>query len=320
MIANKNIRFAIIGYGHIGQRYADLIAKQNSALLVAVVDEKSISTSSPVPFYHNIENLLQEGPAFDIAIIATPNGLHAQHAIQCLQYGKDVIIEKPIALNVEDVASIYHVAKEKGRQIFPVFQNRFAPTSIWLKQIVNEGLLGKLFMVQVNCYWNRGDQYYKADHWHGTRELDGGTLYTQFSHFIDMLLWLFGPITNVQSRFFNFNHQNNTQFEDSGLSTFSFEKGGEGSFNFSTSIFDQNFESSILIIGEKGTIKVGGQYMEKVVYQHTQATLPAMKDSNASNHQLFLNDVVRRVENRLGAPINQEDASLTIEAITKIYG
>ena len=125
-------------------------------------------------------------------------------------------------------------------------------------------------MVQLNCYWNRDDRYYKPDSWHGKKELDGGTLYTQFSHFIDILYWLFGDIENIQAKVNYLNHNHLTDFEDSGLVSFDFVNGGMGSINYSTSIWNKNLESSMTIIAEKGTVKIGGQYMDKVEVCHVK--------------------------------------------------
>jgi predicted dehydrogenase len=162
-----------------------------------------------------------------------------------------------------------------AKQVFCVMQNRYSPPSQWLKQVIMENRLGKIFMVQVNCYWNRDDRYYqpgtkdRKGFWKGTKKLDGGPLFTQFSHFIDMMYWLFGDITDISARFENNNHRNSTEFnDDSGFVSFRFLNGGIGCFNYSISVWDKNLESSMTIIGEKGSIKVGGQYMEKVEYCH----------------------------------------------------
>lgn len=315
---DRVVKFVIIGYGHIGQRYALLLERQNSAALVALVDVQLASTNSPVPYFSTIDKLLAADIDFDIAIIATPNGLHAQHAIQCLKAGKDVVIEKPIALTAAGVEQLYQVAHSYNRRIFPVFQNRFAHTSLWLKELLGNGQLGQVFMVQVNCFWNRGGQYYSTGHWHGTKLLDGGTLFTQFSHFIDMLIWLFGPIKDVERKLFNFNHVQ-TEFEDSGIVTFGFEQGGEASLSFTTSVFDRNYESSLLIIAENGTVKVGGPYMDKLVFQHGRFDFPEMLEQTNSNHQLFLEDVVKRYVNNMPALVSEQEALATIRFIETVY-
>ncbi|MDZ7846890.1 MAG: Gfo/Idh/MocA family oxidoreductase [Owenweeksia sp.] len=156
------------------------------------------------------------------------------------------------------------------RQVFAVMQNRYSPPSVWIKNLLENGKLGRINMVQVNCYWNRDERYYTGKNWHGHKELDGGTLFTQFSHFVDIMYWLFGDIANIQTRMRDFNHQKLTDFEDSGIISFDFVRGGMGVINFSTSCWDANFESSLTILAEKGTVKIGGQYMNEVEYCHVQ--------------------------------------------------
>jgi UDP-N-acetyl-2-amino-2-deoxyglucuronate dehydrogenase len=140
---------------------------------------------------------------------------------------------------------------------------------------------GKDLMVQLNCYWNRDDRYYKAGWLAWKKDLDGGTLFTQFSHFIDIMYWLFGDIDKIQARLADHNHQDLTEFEDSGVVTFEFVNGGMGCLNFSTSVWDRNLESSMTIIAENGSIKIGGQYMDKVEYCHVKNyTLPELAPTN----------------------------------------
>jgi UDP-N-acetyl-2-amino-2-deoxyglucuronate dehydrogenase len=184
-----------------------------------------------------------------------------------------------MALTKAGCEKILYEALHQHKQVFCVMQNRYSPPSQWLKNILREKLLGQIFIVQINCYWNRDDRYYTKNNWHGTKVMDGGTLFTQFSHFIDIMYWLFGDITNIQARFKDFNHHSSTEFEDSGFVNFEFINGGVGSINYSTSVWDSNLESSMTIIGEKGTVKVGGQYMNEVqlcnISNYTAPELPS---------------------------------------------
>lgn len=180
---------------------------------------------------------------------------------------------------------------QKHKQVFCVMQNRYSPPSVWLKEILKKNILGKIFMVQINCYWNRDDRYYKPDaktgkptSWHGTKNLDGGTLFTQFSHFIDLMYWYFGDLTNINSRLKDFNHQKSTDFVDSGFVSFEFLDGGIGSLIYSTAVWDRNLESSITVIAENGAVKVGGQYMNEVEYCHIKDyEMPVLAESNPPN-------------------------------------
>src|SRR5690606_26992529 len=171
-------------------------------------------------------------------------------------------------LSSADAEEIINVSKAVQRHVFVVMQNRYSPPSVWLKELMDTGKLGDIYMVQINCFWNRDQRYYQSGDWRGTKDLDGGTLYTQFSHFIDIMYWVFGDIKNITGRFYDFNHQQMTAFEDSGVLTFEFERGGVGSLSFSTAVWDKNIESSMTVIGSQGSVKIGGQYMDKVEYCH----------------------------------------------------
>jgi predicted dehydrogenase len=210
-------------------------------------------------------------------------------------------------------------------------QNRYSPPAQWLHKVLNDNLLGKIYMVQINCFWNRDDRYYTPDTWHGSKDLDGGTLFTQFSHFIDIMYWLFGDITNIQAAFQNFSHPETIDFEDTGLVHFDFINGGKGCFNYSTSIFNQNFESTLTIVGEKGTIKVGGQYMEKVEYCHIEnyemPTLPPSNPPNdygtykgsAANHHYIIENVVEVLNDKTTITTNALEGMKVVDIIERIY-
>ena len=285
---NSRIRFAVVGYGHIGKRHGVMILNNPECELVAVCDnnpaEKEKLKEKGIPFYCSLEEMLNAGLTIDVLCVASPNGLHEEQAIQGLRAGLHVVIEKPMALTRAGCEKIIFEALHQQRQVFCVMQNRFSPPSLWLKEIIEKKLLGDIYMVQVNCYWNRDERYYKSGNWHGTRRLDGGTLFTQFSHFIDIMFWLFGDIKNIEGKITNFNHEKITEFEDSGFIHFDFINGGMGSLNFSTSVWNQNLESSITIIAEKGTVKVGGQYMNEVETSAIKDyTMPELKPSNPPN-------------------------------------
>ena len=285
----KQIRFAVIGCGHIGKRHAEMISREDGAELVALCDIKvkeELGVSSyNVPFYNNIEKLLRSNIDFDVLNICTPNGLHAEMAIKAIESGHHVVIEKPMALTVSDAEKVMFAGLKYRKEIFCVMQNRYSPPSVWIKEMIESGKLGKIYMVQLNCYWNRDERYYKAGGWHGTKELDGGTLFTQFSHFVDIMYWLFGDITDIQARFADFNHTGLTDFEDTGIVNFRFaEGGGIGALSYSTSVWDKNLESSMLIIAENGSLKIGGQYMDKVEYCHIKDyKMPELAPTNPGN-------------------------------------
>lgn len=329
------VRFAVIGAGHIGKRHAEMIRRHPEAELIAMCDRRSkeaCQVDYDVPFYLSAAEMMAEkANDIDVVCVATPNGLHAEHSLLALNTNKHVVVEKPMALSKADCEKIIFSALHVSKRVFCVMQNRYSPPSVWLKEIVEQGVLGKIHMVQINCFWNRDDRYYQKVFWKGTKDLDGGTLFTQFSHFIDIMYWLFGDIENIQSRFFDYTHQNNTEFEDSGFVNFDFTQGGNGVLVFSTAVNRQNFESSMTIIAEKGTVKVGGQYMNEVVYcdieDYTMPTLPEGGPANdyghykgsAANHHFVIENVVDTIKGRTNITTNALEGLKVVDIIERIY-
>ena len=329
------IKFAVVGAGHIGKRHAEMIQRNSEAELVAISDIQSPELLKlqdyQVPYFYGLESLINEGPDFDVLCVATPNGLHAEHALMGLNARKHVVVEKPMALTKTDCEKVIFRAMQVHRMVFCVMQNRYSPPSAWIKELVDSGTLGKIHMVQVNCYWNRDDRYYKNGGWKGTQNLDGGTLFTQFSHFIDIMYWLFGDIDDVKSQFADFIHEKNTEFEDSGIVNFRFKNGGLGCINYSTAVWDTNFESSITIIAENGTVKIGGQYMNEVEYCHiknyTMPELPPANPANdygpykgsAANHNYIFENVINTIKRNEFPTTNAMEGLKVVEIIEKIY-
>jgi UDP-N-acetyl-2-amino-2-deoxyglucuronate dehydrogenase len=284
-----------------------------------------------VPFFSSMEELLAANIEIDVVNICTPNGLHAEQAIKALEAKKHVVCEKPMGLSKESCEKVLFKALQEAKQVFCVMQNRYSPPSEWIKSIITEGKLGEIFMVQLNCFWNRDEQYYKVGGWKGTEELDGGTLFTQFSHFIDIMYWLFGDIDNIQGRFADFTHKELTDFEDSGFVSFDFINGGMGSINYSTAIAHQNLESSMTIIGKNGSVKIGGQYMNEVeVCTISNYTMPILKESNpandygpykgsAANHNYVISNVINTLKGRTSATTNALEGMKVVEIIERIY-
>jgi predicted dehydrogenase len=333
--SNKKIKFAVVGCGHIGRRHAEMIYKNSESELIGLIDVKAKDSlkleAYDLPFYSSLNEFLKDGPEVDIINIATPNGFHAEHALMALEAKKHIVIEKPMALRKVDAEKVIYKALNMHRHVFTVMQNRYSPPSIWIKNLVDSGRLGNIYMVQLNCYWNRDNRYYSGDNWHGKKALDGGTLFTQFSHFIDILYWLFGDITNISSRLMDHNHQQLTEFEDSGVVTFEFVNGGMGSLNFSTSVWDKNLESSMTIIAEHGSVKIGGQYMEKVEYCHIKNyTMPELAPTNpgndygsykgsAQNHHYVIDNVIDVLKGRATITTNALEGLKVVDIIERIY-
>lgn len=331
----EKIKFAVIGCGHIGKRHAEMISRNAESELVALIDVRDRSElgidNYNVPYFSNLNDFFDANIACDVVNVATPNGFHAEHGMQILESGKHLVIEKPMTLTKQDSEKLIFKGLQKHKQVFCVMQNRYSPPSIWLKELLDSGKMGKIYMVQINCYWNRDERYYKPESWHGKKSLDGGTLFTQFSHFIDLMYWYFGDITNVQGKFADFNHEHLTDFEDSGFVSFDFVNGGMGSFNYSTSVWNKNLESSITIIAENGSVKIGGQYMNEVEYCHIKDyQMPKLAPTNpgndygaykgsAANHHYIIENVVDVLKGRSTITTTSLEGLKVVDIIENIY-
>jgi predicted dehydrogenase len=335
MMHSDKVRFAVLGAGHIGKRHAEMIRRNPDAELVAIADvlpaEDLGIKDFGVPYFNSAEALFASGLEFDVANICSPNGVHAEHSLLALEHRKHIVCEKPMGLSKAECEQVIFKALQVSRQVFCVMQNRYSPPSQWIKDVIDRRLLGEIFMVQVNCYWNRDERYYKKGTWKGIQRMDGGTLFTQFSHFIDIMYWLFGDIDEIQAKFADFNHKDLTDFEDSGLVNFRFVNGGMGCINYSTSVWNQNLESSLTVIGEKGSIKIGGQYMNEVEYCHikdyTMPELPPSSPANdygaykgsAANHHFIIQNVIETLQGKSSATTNALEGLKVVEIIERIY-
>lgn len=329
-------RFVIVGFGNIGQRHAQILQQMEQAELSAIVDldpgkENTVTEQYSVPFFRYLNHFIEASVDADVLVIATPNGYHYEQAYQALDNGFHVLVEKPIALTAEACKGLITMANQKDKQLHCVLQNRYSPPARWLKQVVDDKRLGEIFMVDVNCFWNRDGRYYSKNDWRGDRQLDGGTLFTQFSHFIDLMIWVFGDVRDAEGRFFNFNHSDTIDFEDSGILNLSMESGAKIDFTYSTSVWDRNMESSISVIGEKGSLKIGGQYMDSIEHCHIegyeQPTIPSVNPPNdyghfkgsAANHLYVLDNVIKALNHQPYELAYPQEACKSIALIEKVY-
>lgn len=331
----SKVKFAVVGQGHIGKRHAEMIRRNPDCELVAVCDIRSKEETGCAeitePYFLSIDELLDSGLAIDVVNVCTPNGLHAEQSIKALEKRMHVVCEKPMGLSKAECEKVIFKALDMHRRVFAVMQNRYSPPAKWMKSVIDSGVLGEIYMVQINCYWNRDSRYYKKGGWKGTADLDGGTLFTQFSHFIDIMYWLFGDIQNIKGRFADFNHQEMTTFEDSGMVSFEFVNGGLGNLNYSTAIWDANMESSMTIIAQNGSIKVGGQYMEKVEHCHIKDyTMPDLEPTgpandygaykgSANNHHYVIENVIETLKGSTSATTNALEGLKVVDIIERIY-
>lgn len=333
---SEKINFAVVGVGHIGKRHCNMILNNKESKLLSICDilpkNKVISEElNNIPFYNDIEEMIYKHPEIDVVCICTPNGLHGEQSIELLNLDKHIVVEKPLGLKTQECEKVLYTALKRNKHVFAVMQNRHSPPSIWLKEIVDSRIIGDVYMVQVNCYWNRDGRYYKKGGWKGTQNIDGGTLFTQFSHFIDIMYWLFGDIKNIDGKFSDFTHKELTDFEDSGFVNFEFINGGMGCINYSTAVWGSNLESSITIIGSKGSVKVGGQYMNEVEYCNIENyEMPKLPESNppndyglykgsAANHHYIIENVVNTLKGKDVITTNALEGLKVTEIINRIY-
>ena len=274
--------------------------------------------------------MLTKEKEISVVSVCTPNGLHATHSIQSLNAGKNVLCEKPMAIDVTDCGEMIKAAERNNKRLFVIKQNRFNPPVAAVKELIDNNKLGKIYSVQLNCFWNRNEDYYKNS-WKGTRELDGGTLYTQFSHFIDLLYWLIGDVKKAYALTANFGHEGIIEFEDTGVVALQFYNGVLGTINYTVNSYAKNMEGSITIFGEKGTVKIGGQYLNELEYQSIEGIiikdLPAGNKPNnygtymgsMSNHDKVYANLVDVINNGASIVTNLFEGLKTVEIIDKIY-
>lgn len=329
----SKLNFGIVGCGRIAQRHAEQI--NNVGKLIATCDimsEKAeqLAEKYNAKYYSSLKDLLNNHSEIDVISICSPNGLHAEHTIEALKAGFHVLCEKPMALSVLDCGHMISTAERANRRLFIVKQNRFNPPVVAVKNLIEEGKLGKIYSVQLSCFWNRNTEYY-SNSWKGTKKFDGGTLYTQFSHFIDLLYWLIGDVKEVSAFTSNYHHQDIIEFEDTGVVSLKFYNDTIGTINYTVNSFDKNMEGSLTIFGEKGTVKIGGQYLNELEYQEIDhykiENLPLGNPPNnygkyfgsMSNHNLVYENVAEVLTKGGVIATNGFEGLKTVEIIDKIY-
>lgn len=332
--SNKNLRFAIIGCGRIAQRHAEQIINQGSLIAVCdIIPDRAddLASKFKTKAFYSIEDLLKnEKHQIDVISVCTPNGLHAKHSIMSLEAGIHVLCEKPMAINVHDCGEMIKSAEKNNKRLFIVKQNRFNPPVVAVKKAIDDGVLGKIYSIQLSCFWNRNPDYY-LNSWKGTKSLDGGTLFTQFSHFIDLLYWMIGDVKTAKAFVGNFGHKGIIEFEDTGVIAVEFFSGTIGTINYTVNSHGKNMEGSLTIFGEKGTVKIGGQYLNELEYQNIAGfefkDIPSGNKANnygqyqgsMSNHDKIYINLVDVLINGGSISANSYEGLKTVEIIDKIY-
>lgn len=334
MVEKGRIKFAIVGCGRIAERHA--IQIERIGILKAVCDKAAsraqrMGDQYNCAIYTDYEEMLTRETDLEVIAVCTPNGLHAEHSIRAFRKGYHVLCEKPMAIRLIDCGEMIKEAEKANRKLFVVKQNRYNPPVRAIKDVLDQNRLGKILSVQVNCFWNRNSDYYSGSDWKGTLELDGGTLFTQFSHFIDLLYWMFGDVKRVEAITRNLAHENIIEFEDTGVVIMEFCSGVIGTINYTVNSYDKNMEGSLTIFGEKGTVKIGGQYLNELEYQNIKdiviPDLPKGNPANSygsylgsmSNHNLVYDNVIDVLRNGGIIKTNGFEGLKTVGIIEKIY-
>lgn len=323
--------FAILGCGQISNRHAEQISRLGNVKAVCdIIPERAniLAQRFDATPYYCLDELLTSENQLDVISICTPNGLHAQHAIKTLDANIHVLCEKPLCISVNEGEKMLKAAKQSGKKLFVVKQNRYNPPVSFLKQLIAGEKLGKIYSFQVNCFWNRPIQYYKD--WKGSKMLDGGTLFTQFSHFIDLVYWLLGDVEKVKATNHNFAHPS-IEFEDTGMILFKMQSGAIGSMNYTVNSFQKNMEGSLSLFAEKGTVKIGGQYLNELEYFNVAGMdHPILAKGNAanaygfyegsmSNHDKVYDDLILALDDARSTLASAAEGLKTVEIIEKIY-
>jgi len=330
----NQIKFAVVGCGNIGSRHLAVINDEDNAELVAIcdIDEKKCQIESEkygVPYFLDYDDMLVQVEA-DILSICTPHGLHKEMAIKAAERKRHTLVEKPMALSVSDCDEMNASALKNGVKLFVVKQNRFSTPIALAKEALDSGRLGRVFMVQCNVLWNRHEGYYSDSVWRGKKELEGGALYTQVSHFIDLLVWWFGELKRTKTITSTLMH--NIEIEDCGVSGLEFKNGVLGSLTWTTCVYNKNYEGRITIIGEHGTIKIGGKYLNKIEFWDVMS-FPLPEDlefddrpnqygkyqGTSSNHDKVVQAITGKLLHERRNVVEGEEGIKSIEAIQQIY-
>lgn len=325
-------QFALIGCGRIAARHAENIVKYGQLKAVCdVVPQKADSFAAQygATAYYAIDDLLRAENNIDVVVVCTPNGLHAEHSIKSLQARKHVLCEKPLCLTSAAAWQMIDTAYFFRKKLFVVKQNRYNEPVQRVKEILETGGLGAIYNFQINCFWNRPQEYYTGD-WKGNEHLDGGILYTQFSHFIDLLYWYLGEVESVKGFLNNFQQRAHFQLEDTGAVALQMKSGVVGTLNYTINSYNHNREGSFTLFGEKGTLKIGGQYLntlewfdvagqaEPSILHSGKANDYGFYKGSMSNHEKVYEDLMASLEGN-GTLLEAKDAAKAVEIIEKIY-
>lgn len=333
---NRPIRFGVVGCGSIGGRHLAVVAAQPNASIAGVCDvdpaacARAVGHHGALPVYSDYQQFLEDVEA-DVIDICTPHALHAPMAIAAAESGRHVLVEKPMALTTSDAQGMIDAANRNGVRLMVVKQNRYNQPVVLTRRVLEGGQLGRVFMVLCNVLWNRHEAYYRESPWRGRKALEGGALFTQVSHFVDLLIWWFGDIVSASAEVATRNHE--IEVEDCGTAHVTFSSGVMGQFAWTTCVSGHNYEGSVTIIGEKGTIKIGGQYLNSIEHWDVEG-YPLPRDiefsdkpngyggkyqGTSSNHDKVIRDLVADLLEHRHTTVTGDEGMRTVRAIELIY-
>jgi UDP-N-acetyl-2-amino-2-deoxyglucuronate dehydrogenase len=331
-VVGRKIRFALVGCGRISKNHLSAIEKHNdSCEVVDVCDIDPDALSSAVDKtgaqgFGSLGELLEATTA-DCVIIATPSGLHSNQAIRIANTGRHVMTEKPMATRWRDGLAMVNACDKSGVQLFVVKQNRQNATLQLLKNAITCGRFGRIYSVAVNVFWTRPQDYYDSADWRGTWEFDGGAFMNQASHYIDLLDWLIGPVDSVMA--YTGTLARNIQVEDSGVAALRWRNGAMGTLNVTMLTHGQNYEGSITILGENGTVRIGGVAVNEI--QHWEFADEQPDDKNVTEasyattsvygfgHPLYYDNVIKTLKGEEKAKTDGREGLKSLELLIALY-
>lgn len=331
-ITDRKIRFALVGCGRIAKNhFAALKQHADRAELVGVCDNdpkalEEAATLTGAKKYANLRTMLADTTA-DIVILATPSGLHPEQAIDIAVSGRHVMTEKPMATRWHDGLRMVRACDDANVRLFVVKQNRRNATLQLLKRAVEQARFGRIYMVNLNVFWTRPQEYYDSAEWRGTWEFDGGAFMNQASHYVDLLDWMIGPIESIQA--YTGTLARNIEVEDTGVISVKWRSGALGSMNVTMLTFPKNLEGSITVIGEKGTVRVGGVAVNEI--QHWEFAEPHKDDESVKQasyettsvygfgHPLYYDNVIQVLRGEAVAETDGREGLKSLETLIAIY-
>jgi UDP-N-acetyl-2-amino-2-deoxyglucuronate dehydrogenase len=331
-ITKRKIRFALVGCGRIAQNHFASIkyhAEMAELLGVCDINPAALSDAEKItgakPF-KTLAEMLTDCDA-DVFILTTPSGLHSEQAIEIARAGKSVITEKPMATSWEDGKRMVKACDDAGVRLFVVKQNRHNATLQLLKKALDKKRFGKIYMVTLNVFWTRPQSYFDQGSWRGRWEFDGGAFMNQASHYVDLVDWLIGPLESLQA--YTATLARDIEAEDTGVISLKWRSGTLGSMNVTMLTYPNNLEGSITIIGEKGTVKVGGVAVNEI--QHWDFKEPDLDDEKVKEasyetnsvygfgHPLYYNNVINVMRGKAEPEVDGREGLKSLEVIIATY-